>query len=128
MEAKASNMSDLHRTNAEVIAQIRNDLKECAGLLREGERLNADSRNTLAKLLEELGTELDPSARPSEQTVQLAQLVGKLARSIHEQHHANLLASSRKRLAEAAHWAESHSPVATDIVSRFLELLASIGI
>ncbi len=121
-------MSDQKPTDSQVIAQIREELNKFARLLRDGQPLDGDAQKTLANLLEELGAELDPSAMPSEQTIHLAGLVSQLARSIHEQHHANLLTSSRDRLAEAALWAESHAPVATNIVSRFIDVLASIGI
>lgn len=121
-------MSNQNPTDPEAIAQIREELNKFARLLREGELRGADAQKTMANLLEELGAQLDPSAKPSEQTIHLAGLVSQFARSLHEQQHANVLTSARNRLVEATHWAETHGPAATDIVTRFIDVLASIGI
>jgi len=121
-------MPDQNPTNPQAVDQIRTDLQEFARLLREGGRLDADAQKTLANLLEELGTELDPAAMPSQQTIHLAELTSQLARSIHEQHQADPLTTARDRLEEAARWAETHAPVATGIVRRFIDVLGSIGV
>ncbi len=121
-------MSDQNPTDPQAIAQIRADLNEFARLLRDGAQLGADAQKKLASLLEEMGTELDPTAMPSEQTIHLADLTSQLARSLHEQHQATLLMSARTSLAEAARWAENHAPVATGIVGRFIDILTGIGI
>ena len=121
-------MSDPIPTDPQAIGRIRADLNEYARLLREGGHLDTDAQKTLASLLEELGTELEPAAAPSEQTVHLAELTLQLARSLHEQQQDKLLTSARDGLAEAAHWAETHAPVATGIVGRFIDVLNGIGI
>ena len=121
-------MSDQNLADPQAIAQIREELKQLARLLREGDRLDTNSQNSLANLLDELGAELDPSAMPSDHTIHLAGLVSQLARSPYELHHAKFSKSVRDRLAVAVRWAEAHSPVTANIVSRFIDALASIGI
>jgi Domain of unknown function (DUF4404) len=128
-------MSDENSTNPQAADQIRADLLDFARKLREGGRLNAEAQQVLAGLLEELGSELDPAALPTEQTIHLAELTSQLARSIQEHHvadvelrDAGLIASARERLDEAARWAETHAPVATGIVRRFIDVLSGIGV
>lgn len=121
-------MADQLSTDPVVVAQIRNELNDVARLLRAGEHLSVDAQHVLPTLLEEFGAQLDASAMPSEQTIHLAGLVSQLARSIHEQHHADLLTSARKRLTEAAGWSDSLTPAATDLINRLIDVVASIGI
>lgn len=106
--------------------RIRSDLTELARLLRDGETLDAQTQQSLGRLLEELSAELHPEAMPSGQTVHLAQLVGTLAQALHEQHEQRLKAS-REALAEAAMKAESQA-TATGIVGRLIDVLSGIGI
>jgi hypothetical protein len=121
-------MSDQTPPAPQEISRIRAELNEYARLLRDGGHPDTESQKTLASLLEELGTELDPAATPTAQTVHLAELTLQLAKSLHEQHQTGLLTSAREGLAEAARWAETHAPVATGIVGRFIDVLNSIGI
>lgn len=114
--------------NRQSVAQMRSDLQELGRLLREAGHLAPQTQRDLASLLEELGGELDPAAPPSPHTTHLAETVGRLARSLHEQQHSGLLAAARDRLQAAALAAETEAPVVTGIVRRFIDVLGSIGI
>ena len=121
-------MSDDTTANPQTVAHMRADLQELGRLLREAGHLEPQTQRELASLLEELGSELDPAAIPSPQTTHLAETVGRLARSLHEQQHSGLLAAARDRLQAAALAAETEAPVVTGIVRRFIDVLGSIGI
>ena len=121
-------MSDVNTTDGQTVARMRADLQELGRLLREAGHLTPRTQSDLAGLLEELGSELDPAVPPSPQTAHLAETVGRLARSLHEQQHSGLLAAARDRLQAAALAAETEAPVVTGIVRRFIDVLGSIGI
>ena len=121
-------MSEPMPADPQAVAQIKTDLQELARLLRAAGHLEPDSQQTLAGLLEELGGELEIGGHSSAQTAHLAETVGRVARALHEQHHAGLLAATRDRLHEAACRAEAEAPVATGIVRRFIDALAGMGI
>ncbi len=121
-------MSDDNTTDPQTVAQMRTDLQELGHLLRKAGHLEPQTQRELASLLEELGGELDPAAPPSPQTTHLAETVGRLARSLHEQQHSGLLTAARDRLQAAAVAAETEAPVVTGIVRRFIDVLGSIGI
>ena len=121
-------MSEPITANPQAVAQIKTDLQELAHLLRVAGHLEPEAQQTLASLLEELGGELEVAEHTSEQTAHLAETVGRVARALHEQHHAGLLAATRDRLHEAACRAEAEAPVATGIVRRFMDALGGIGI
>ncbi len=121
-------MTDQNVPDAQSMAQMRADLHEMARLLREGGHLEPQAQRSLAGLLEELGSELDSAAVPSQHTAHLAETISHVARSLHEKRQPTLIAAARDRLQEAATWAEAEAPVATGIVRRFIDVLASIGI
>ena len=121
-------MSDDTSPSPQTVAQMRDDLQELGRLLRGAGHLNPATQRELAGLLEEFGRELDPATLPSAQTTHLAETVSRVARSVHEQQHAGLLATARDRLEEAARAAEVEAPVVTGIVRRFIDVLGSIGI
>jgi uncharacterized protein DUF4404 len=121
-------MSNDITADSRTVAQMRTDLQEVGRLLRGAGHLEPQTQRELASLLEELGSELDPAAPPSPQTTRLAETVGRLARSLHDQQHVGLLATARDRLEEAARAAEVEAPVVTGIVRRFIDVLGSIGI
>ena len=121
-------MPDDITANLQTVTQMRADLQELGRLLRGAGHLGPATQRELAGLLEEFGSELDPAALPSAQTTHLAETVGRVARSLHEQQHAGLLATARDRLEEAARAAETEAPVVTGIVRRFIDVLGSIGI
>ena len=121
-------MPDDNTTNPQAVVQMRADLQELGRLLREAGHLAPQTQRELADLLEEFGSELDPAVPTSPQTTHLAETVGRLARSLHEQQHSGLLAAARDRLQAAALAAETEAPVVTGIVRRVIDVLASIGI
>lgn len=119
-------MSEANPRDAGSAARIQSDLTEFARLLREGERLDPETQQTLANLLEELSAELHPEALPTEQTIHLAELTGRLAEAVHQQQEARMQ-ESRQALEEAALKAESQA-AATGIVGRLMDVLSGIGI
>lgn len=121
-------MSDETRADSPTLTQLRNDLQDLGHALRSADHLEPATQLELARLLEELGGELDPTTIPSAHTKHLAESVGRVARSLHDQHHAGLLTAARARLEEAARAAEEEAPIVTGIVRRFIDVLASIGI
>ena len=121
-------MSESSPSAPQSTAQIQLRLRELATLLRESAHLNPETQKSLASLLEELGAELDSSSAIPAKTARLAEAVGDVARSLHEQHHTSLLETARDRLKEAAAHAETEAPVATGVVYRLIETLSSLGI
>ncbi|QDV33088.1 DUF4404 family protein [Tautonia plasticadhaerens] len=111
----------------EHLARLRTDLVESARLLRDAHHLDPEERARLAELIDELGQALDPAA-PPETAAHLASSASALARALHERRDEGLLSSTRARLDEAAAHAEAEAPFATQVVRRFLDLLAQIGI
>lgn len=113
--------------NPEQLEQLRADLIESAGLLRDSHHLDPEARGRLAELIDELGQALAPGA-PPESAAHLATTASALARALHEHRDEGLLSGARTRLDEAAAHAEAEAPFATQIVRRFLDLLHQIGI
>ncbi|RUL88105.1 DUF4404 family protein [Tautonia sociabilis] len=111
----------------EPLASLRADLIESARLLRDAHHLDPEERARLAELIDELGRALDPSA-PPETAAHLASSASALARALHDRRDEGLLSATRARLDEAAVRAESEAPFATQVVRRFLDLLAQLGI
>ena len=111
----------------EHLVHLRADLLESARLLREAGSLDAVERARLAELIDELGHVLDPGA-PPETAAQLAHSASSLARALHEHREAGPIGTARERLDAAAAHAEADAPFATQVVRRFLDLLAQIGI
>ena len=104
------------------------NLRHLAASLRETGHLEPETQKALANLLDELGTELDSVGLASANTLHLAEAVSEVARSLHDQRSVRLLASAGDRLKNAAMKAEVEAPVATGVVNRLIDLLASMGI
>ena len=121
-------MSEPASVDPQTNAQMRANLQELARLLRAASHLEPEAQRSLANLLDELGSELDPAALTSTQMAHLAETVGRVARSLHEKHDPGLLVTARERLQEAVSRAETEAPVATGIVRQFIDLLAGMGI
>ena len=119
-------MSDEMTPDPQSAAQA--DLKRLAVLLREAEHLDAPTQRSLASLLEELSEELNSAGPASTKTARLTEAVSEVARALHKQDSAKEFDTARETLKEAAARAEVEAPVATGIVYRFIDLLASIGI
>ena len=121
-------MSGQLNPDPQTVVQIQADLRQLAVSLREAEHLETGTQKSLAGLIDELSAELNSTGVTSAKTTRLAEAVSEVARSLHEQHSAGLLGTARDRLKEAAARAEIESPVATGVVYRLIEVLASMGI
>ena len=121
-------MSQPDPCSQEMIAKIRNDLAEAAQLLRSASHLEPAEQETLADLLEELQTELDPAQYHSAHVANLAGIVARLGQGLHQQQHRGILSGLRSRLVEAVGRADAEAPVLAGVVRKFIDALASIGI
>ena len=121
-------MSEPDHAESSPGSPLQTDLQQLANLLREASHLDPQTQKSLASLLEELGSELASSSRVSAHQSHLTEVIGDVARSLHEQHPIGLLEAARDRLQEAAARAETDAPVATGVVYRFIEALSSVGI
>ena len=121
-------MSDQTSPASHSVSQTQANLRTIAASLREAGHLEPETQNKLASLLEELGTEIGTSGSVSPNTTHLAAAVSEMARSLHEQHPKGVVETARNRLKDAAVRAEIDAPVASGVVYRIIDLLASMGI
>jgi hypothetical protein len=109
--------------------QIR--LHEVARLVRASRTIDPQARQTLAELLDELGTVLGPAAfgaAGSAEVDHLAQTTAHLAESLHHPHDRGRLGQARDALEQAVLSAEAQAPFAAGVVRRLLDALGNIGI
>lgn len=109
-------------------AQIEARLQEVARLLRESPSLDEDARRTLAELVDELAAALPAAGLPPDEAARLAGTAAHLADALHHQHGPEKVGQARSLMEEAALAVESRAPATTDLVRRFLDALAGIGI
>jgi hypothetical protein len=127
-ERELNIMSDEITPEPQTLAQMQANLKHLASALRNAEHLAPETQTSLASLLEELGTELNSHTLPTVHAARLTDAVNEVARSVHEQHSEDLAGTARNNLKDAAVSAETDAPVATGLVYRLIDVLASIGI
>jgi hypothetical protein len=121
-------MSEQTLPAPESVLKTQASLRQLAAALREAGHLEPDTQQALASLLDELGTEFGSTGLTSPKTVQLAETVNDVARSLHEQRSQSVVTSAKDRLKDAALRAEVEAPVASGVVYRLIDLLASMGI
>jgi hypothetical protein len=108
-------------------AALRSNLQELARLLHEAPHLDPEAQQELADLVGELSQALSGNLSSTE-TEQLARNAVHMVQALHEQRDTDYLSAARDRLRDAAVRAEVAAPVATGIVRRLIDALASLGI
>lgn len=109
-------------------SSIQNKFHELSRLLRDSRHLGLEARSELSDLIEELSRVMASHALPSEETAHLAASTEHLVRSLHQQQDVGVLGAAKERLEEAALRAETEAPLATGVVRRLVDALASWGI
>jgi hypothetical protein len=99
-----------------------------AQLLREPRPLDADSRQALAELVDELGKALQSGQVPSAEVAVLAETTAHLAEALHQQPPAPHVAGLRERFEDALIAAETRAPFVAGLARRLLDTLSNIGI
>ncbi|MFN4259055.1 MAG: DUF4404 family protein [Gemmataceae bacterium] len=107
---------------------LEHNLHELAQNLRQAAHLDDDTRQALARLMDELGHAVRQADIPSEEIAHLTESATQVARAVHEQHEAGMLAAARDRLEQAMLRAENAAPVASGIARRLIDALANLGI
>lgn len=106
---------------------VREQLLQCARMLRSTRHMDPEAQNALAELVTELASCVDLDT-PTAPASQLAESSTNLVQALHDQQDEGLIAAARHRLEEVAARAEAEAPVATGVVRRFIDALAGIGI
>jgi hypothetical protein len=107
---------------------IQASLHTIAEVLRDPHPLNAEARQALAELMDELGALLAAPSVPQQALAHLAQSTAHLVQAVHGRADEGRLATARGRLEQAILGVESQAPLAAGIARRVLDALANIGI
>ena len=120
-------MSEVPSPNKPDPDAIREQLLQCARMLRSTRHMDPEAQKALAELVTELAScvDLDTQSAPA---AQLAESSTQLVQALHDQQDEGLIAAARHRLEEVAARAETEAPIATGVVRRFIDALAGIGI
>jgi len=121
-------MLDIPESSGPSVSDIQARLHEVAGMVRDSNTIDPESRRVLAELVEDLSEALQSASVPAADAAHLAESTAHVADSLHHQHDRGLLANTRERLEEAMLEAESRSPVVVGLARRLLDALANIGI
>jgi hypothetical protein len=103
-------------------------LQEVVALLRDADHLDADARQSLAALAEEMQRFLDTTSAPTDEELHLVQRATEVIDALHRQHPPSALSAARGRLDQAVLSAESRAPMVAGLGRRFLDVLANLGI
>jgi hypothetical protein len=109
-------------------AGVQASLHAIAQALRAGQPLDAEARQALAELVDELGNALNSAAVPSAEVDHLAGSTAHLVQALQQRHDAGRLASARGRLERAILAAEAQAPFLAGLARRVLDALANVGI
>jgi hypothetical protein len=107
---------------------IQADLRQLSRILRDARHLGPDAQRELAQLVDELGGALAAGALSADQTAHLSETLAHLSQAVRRPDDKGLLAAARKRLEDVAVRIEEGAPAVVDIVRRFLDALANLGI
>jgi len=110
------------------LEQVQSRLQEVVALLQDADHLDADARQSLAGLAEEMHTLLEATTVPSDEEVRLVQRATEVIDALHRQHPPGALSAARGRLDQAVLSAESRAPLVAGLGRRFLDVLANLGI
>jgi len=103
-------------------------LHDVARLLRGSDSLDAESRRTLAELVDELSKALRSTSVPAVEVARLAETTTHLAEALHRRHDRERVRTVRDRLDEAVVSTGLRHPLVAGIARRLLDTLANIGI
>ena len=109
-------------------SEVHASLHQLAQLLREARHLGPEAQQELARLVDELGAALEPSAASSGEMGHLADSVTHLTRALRQPRNKGLLAAAKARLEDAAVRIEEEAPLAVGIIQRLTDTLANLGI
>jgi hypothetical protein len=107
-------------------AGVQASLHALAQALREGQPLDAEARQALAELVDELGDALNSAS--SAEAGRLAESTAHLIQALHQRHDPVRVASARDRLEQSILAAEAQAPFLTGLARRVLDALANVGI
>jgi hypothetical protein len=110
------------------IAAVRSNLHTISLLLRQKSRLNPESQELLADLIDELSKSLEENAIPSAEVAKLTECAAQLADAVHHGHEPGLLEAAHSRLDRAVIAVESQAPALADLTRRLAQMLADLGI
>jgi hypothetical protein len=121
-------MPDTPAPNTPSVPEVQARLRNVARSLRESVSADAEARNALADLVEELDRALSAGTMPPAEVARLAESTAHLAEALHHQRDVGVLGKARDRLERAMLNAEAHAPLAVGLARRLMEALANIGI
>ncbi len=108
--------------------EVEASLHAVGELLREAHHLGPEAQQTLAQLVDELGSALGSGTLSSAELAHLRDSTARLVEALHRRHDEGVVAAARDRLEEAVVSAESNAPVVAGVARRLLDALASLGI
>jgi hypothetical protein len=110
------------------VAELRADLHDVAGWLREAHALEPQAQRALAGLVEELMKLLEKENLPEAELDHLAEMTGHLRAALHHQHELGVVGRVQEGFQRALSNAEANAPVAMGLARQLLDTLANIGI
>jgi|SRR5262245_7559506 len=113
---------------ASAVPSVDARLHDVVRLLRGSDSLDAESRRTLAELVDELSKALRSAPVPPAEVARLAETTTHLAESLHRRHDRERVGTVRERFQEAVVNAETQHPLVAGLARRLLDTLANIGI
>jgi len=108
------------------VVDVRAQLHSLSAALRQVDHLDADARQRLAELVEELSIAMGSDS--SDKAIHLSESAARLMRALQENHEGGALEAGRKRLQKLIVSAETEAPVLTGIAERLIRVLSDIGI
>jgi hypothetical protein len=108
--------------------QLPSSLHAIAQVLREDHPLDANARQALAALIDELGNALTPGTHPVQEFEHLAESTTHLVQALQQEQEPVHVASARERFEAAILGLEARAPLTAGAARRFLDALANSGI
>jgi hypothetical protein len=109
-------------------AQVQAYLHTIAHLLRDMPRLDRETQQLLAELVDELGRTLEAQTVPAAELQHIADQMRQLIEASHRGESEGIVGQVRGRLERAATALESRAPLVTGLTRRLIETLAELGI
>ncbi len=109
-------------------AEIRARLEEAARLVRQSKRLDTDSRQILAELVEELSATLRTAQLSPTELSHLESTTTNLAKVLHHEPTEGALHSVQEGFEQVIVTLEARAPLVAGLARRMLDALANLGI